>query len=140
METLYGISIRQPWLDMIVLGVKTMDIRTWQVKRRGIVALHAPRRIDFSAAYFYGYKSPWNLPRAKIVAIADIDDVLALESDSWQTFLHQHRQPLPMADGAYGVILTNVRALKVPVGCRGRQMLFPLPDNIAERVRKSADL
>jgi hypothetical protein len=125
---------------MIVRGVKTMDIRTWQVKRRGLVALHAPRRIDFSAAYFYGYKRPWELPRAKIVAVADINEVLTLESDSWETFLYQHRQPLPMADGAYGVVLTDVRVLKVPVACRGRQMLFPLADNVANRVRKFVGL
>jgi hypothetical protein len=140
METLYGLSIRQPWLDMFVRGVKTMDIRTWQVKRRGVVALHAPRRIDFSAAYFYGYERPWELPRAKIIAVADIEEVIALDSYSWDMFLQQHRQPLPMADGAYGVTLANVRVLKVPVACRGRQMLFPIAENIAHRVRNYVKL
>lgn len=140
METLYALSIRQPWLDMIIRRIKTLEIRSWEVRRRGIVALHAPRRIDFSAAYFYGYKSPWTLPRAKIVAVADIADVFPLESDSWESFLEQHRQPLPMADGAYGVRLANVRVLERPVACRGRQMLFPLAENVAERVRKFVSL
>jgi|ERR1043165_4315203 hypothetical protein len=137
MEILYGLSIRQPWLDMIVRGVKTMEIRSWKVQHRGVIALHAPRRIDFSPAYFYGYQSPWLLPRSKIVAVAEITDVSALDTNSWQMFLEQHRQPWPIATGTYGVLLTNVRALEHPIAYRGRRGLFPVAETIAERVRRA---
>lgn len=138
METLVALSIRQPWLDMIVQGAKTIEIRTWQVRRRGLIALHAPRRIDFSCAYLYGYRSPWTLPRGKILAVAEIADVVELNEDSWLTLVAQHRQPLPMAEGAYGVFLENVRLLSNPVACQGRQMLFPLPQDVSEQVRRLA--
>jgi len=140
MEKLYALSIRQPWLDMIVRGVKTMEIRTWQVRHRGVIALHAPLRIDFRPAHFYGYNNPLTLPRGKIIAIAEISDVVTLDGDSWQKFLEQHRDPLAMASGAYGVILTNVRELQPHVACKGRQLLFELDQDVAERVRRLAGL
>ncbi len=138
MEPLVALSIRQPWIDMIVRGVKTMEIRNWTVKRRGLIALHAPRRIDFSAAYFYGYKQPWTLPRGKLIALAEITDVVELDNESWVDLVQRHRQPLPMVDGAYGVLLENVRLLERPVDCRGKQMFFPLTGNILERVLRYA--
>jgi hypothetical protein len=138
MEPLVALSIRQPWIDMIVRGVKTMEIRNWTVKRRGLIALHAPRRIDFSAAYFYGYKQPWTLPRGKVIALAEITDVVELDNESWVDLVQRHRQPLPMVDGAYGVLLDNVKLLERPVDCRGKQMFFPITGNILERVLRYA--
>src|SRR5574341_1800306 len=138
MEPLVALSIRQPWMDMIVRGAKAIEIRTWKVQRRGLIALHAPRRIDFSAAYLYGYRSPWTLARSKIVAVAEIADVIELNDESWLTFVTQHRQPLPMVEGAYGVVLKNVRPLERPVACKGQQMLFPLAEDVSEQVRRFA--
>jgi hypothetical protein len=138
MEPLVALSIRQPWIDMIVRGVKTMEIRNWMVKRRGLIVLHAPRRIDFGAAYFYGYKQPWTLPRGKLIALAEITDVVELDNESWVGLVRRHRQPLPMVDGAYGVLLDNVKLLERPVDCRGKQMFFPITGNILERVLRYA--
>jgi len=123
---------------MILRGVKTLEIRTWKVQRRGLIALHAPRRIDFSAAYLYGYRSPWTLARSKIVAVAEIADVIELNDESWLTFVTRHRQPLPMVEGAYGVFLKNVCPLERPVACKGQQMLFPLSHDVSEQVRRFA--
>ena len=140
MEPLVALSIRQPWMDLIIRGVKTMEIRSWRVQRRGLIALHAPRRIDFSAAYFYGYKNPWTMLRGKIIAVAEIVEVINLDTQSWIEFVSMHRQPLPLLEGSYGVLLKNVRPLENPVVCRGRQMLFPLAEDVAARVRKQAGL
>jgi len=140
MEPLVALSIRQPWMELIIQKVKTMEIRSWKVQRRGLIALHAPRRIDFSAAYFYGYREPWTLPRGKVIAVAEIADVLDLDVDRWIDFVPKHRQPMPLVEGSYGVVLKNVRPLEHPVVCRGRQMLFPLAEDVAARVRRFAGL
>ena len=134
-DELFALSVRQPWLDMIIRGAKTMEIRSWEVRRRGIVALHGPMRIDFGAAHFFGYKSPWLLPRGGILAVAVIMEVRPMSVESWGETLSMHRQPVPMVGGAYGVILGDVRKLAKPVPCRGRQMLFPLDSQTVSRVR-----
>lgn len=140
MEPLVALSIRQPWIDMIVRGFKTIEIRNWKGERKGLIALHAPRRIDFNAAYFYGYKYPWILPRGKIIALAKIVETIDLDVKSWIELVDKHKQPLPAADGAYGVLLDNVRPLERPVIFRGRQKFFPLPDDIRDLVLQSARL
>jgi hypothetical protein len=140
MEPLVALSIRQPWMELIIQKVKTMEIRNWKVQRRGLIALHAPRRIDFSAAYFYGYREPWTLPRGKVIAVAEIADVINLDVDRWIEFVPKHRQPMPLVEGSYGLVLQNVRPLERHVVCRGRQMLFPLAEDVAARVRRFAGL
>jgi hypothetical protein len=131
---LFGLSIQQPWVDMITRGVKSVEIRSWEVRRRGLIALHAPWSIDFGAAYFYGYDSPWALARGKIVAVAEIAQVFPLNERTWRESLALHRQPLPLVEGSFGVVLEGVRPLGRPVACRGRQMFFPLPREVSERV------
>jgi hypothetical protein len=134
-DELFALSVRQPWLDMIVRGVKTMELRSWEVRRRGVVALHGPMRIDFGAAYFFGYQTPWHLPRGGIVALAEIAEVRSLAAETWEDTLSLHRQPVPMLGGAYGVLFTNVQALVKQVPCRGRQMLFPLDSQTISKIR-----
>lgn len=117
-----------------------MEVRGWTTRRRGIFALHASRTVDFAAASFYGYENPRMLPLGKIVAVGEITDVVSLESESWHLFLEQHRQPLPMADGSHGFLLKNVCPLEHHVACFGRPNFFPLPHDVAERVRRFAHL
>lgn len=136
METLYGLSIQQPWIDMIVRGIKTIEIRSWKVKRRGIIALHAPSKTDLSAAYFYGYQNPWKLPRGKILALAEITDVYQIDESNILDLLEKHRQPLPIDRSSFGILLENVQILRRPVFCRGRPGLFPLTEQIAGMIQK----
>jgi hypothetical protein len=137
MDSLDGLSVQQPWLDMILRGVKTMEIRNFAVRTRGMVALHAPWKIDFAAAYFYGYAEPWKLPRHKVMAVADVADVWELNEQSWMSTLEQHRQPLPFVGGVYGARLENVRILNRPISCGGQPGLFRLPAWVTSRVLAS---
>lgn len=136
METLYGLSIQQPWIDMIVRGIKTIEIRSWKVKRRGIIALHTPSKIDLNAAYFYGFHNPWELPRGKILALAEITDVIQMDESNILDLLEKHYQPLPIEPGSFGILLENIQILRRPVACKGRPMFFPLPEKIAGMVQK----
>lgn len=116
-----------------------MELRRWVPRHLGLIGLHAPWRIDFSAAYFFGYKKPGEMARGGIIAVAEIADVLALDELTYQTFLEQHRQPLPMIQGTYGIILKNIRPLSNLVPCRGHQGVFALPAGVEERIRNDSD-
>lgn len=135
MPILYAMSIRQPWLDMIVRGVKTLELRTWTNAMRGQIALHAAKKIDHATARFYGYKKPWLLPRGKVVALAEIVDIFELDEESWIKELGRHRQPLPYyGRGTYAVQLAQVQTLAHPITLRGRLKFFPLPPDVVSRV------
>jgi hypothetical protein len=132
MSDLKAISIRQPWLDLIMKGVKVMDIRSWEMKHRGLIALHAPRQIDMGAAYFFGYQAPWTLVRGKLVGVAEVEQVITLDKTNFMDYLDQHLQVLPIDGIAYGIVLRNIRLLDKPIAYSGRQMLFPLDSDTAE--------
>ncbi len=125
---------------MIIRGFKFVEIRGWDVRRRGLIALHSPWRIDWGACYFYGYKEPWALPRGAIIAVAEIAEVNKLTNELSMEILHQHRNPLPQTGGSFAIVLKDVRSLRKPVRCRGRQYFFPLGDKVAGHVREYAGL
>ena len=139
MNSLMGLSVQQPWLDMILRGIKTLEIRDRKtIRTRCQVALHSPLKIDFAASYFYGYREPWRLIQRKIVALVEIREICEFDEQLWISTLDQHRQPLPFAGGTYGARLENVQILQHPVPCSGKPGLFPVPPAIASRVLAEA--
>jgi hypothetical protein len=134
LNDLHAISIQQPWLDMILRGEKTWEIRGWELKRRGILALHAPWGIDYPAAHFYGYRTPWKLRRGFIVALATITTVHELDEASWRSNVLRHRQPLPFGGGHFAIELADIMVLRTPVECRGRPATFPVDQAVIQGV------
>lgn len=45
-EITKAISVKQPWAELICLGVKDIENRTWRTKFRGRVYIHAPAKPD----------------------------------------------------------------------------------------------
>ena len=41
-----ALSIRQPWADLILSGLKDVENRTWKTSYRGILAIHASKTFD----------------------------------------------------------------------------------------------
>ena len=41
-----AISIKQPWAALLVVGLKTVEVRTWPTRRRGPVFIHAGKLAD----------------------------------------------------------------------------------------------
>ncbi|VTS02336.1 ASCH domain-containing protein [Tuwongella immobilis] len=40
-ETLYTLSVRQPWAGLILAGVKSIEIRSWPTTKSGRIFIHA---------------------------------------------------------------------------------------------------
>lgn len=137
---LFALSIQQPWLDLIVRGEKTMEIRDWESKQRGPLVLQASRTIDFPAAYLFGYRQPWKLPLGCLVAVADLLDVITIEASAHADLLAQHRQAVPPRKGVYGFVLGNVRPLRRTIAVRGEPGFFMLRSEVAAQVREQVPL
>jgi hypothetical protein len=41
-----AISVKQPWAALLVTGVKSVEVRTWATRRRGLVYVHASKLPD----------------------------------------------------------------------------------------------
>jgi hypothetical protein len=44
--TPYALSLKQPWAALLVLGLKTIEVRNWPTARRGRLLIHAARVSD----------------------------------------------------------------------------------------------
>lgn len=126
------LSIRQPWVWLILAGVKPVENRVWATKFRGPILLHAAKgmtRAEYDEAQemAWGIQGdltfPWpdELPRGGIVGMATIVDCVP-----------EHRSP--WFGGPYGFVLEDVQALPF-VPTRGRLGLFRLNDAEMAAVR-----
>ncbi len=128
-----GISIQQPWIDLILKGSKKMELRYLQnensIQYRGKIALHASLKIDYNPAFFFGYSEAWNLNRGAILGIADLTDIIIIDDNNQCDYLNHHLQYLPINGFLYGLKLENVRKIKHPIRFRGHPGLFDINDD-----------
>lgn len=134
MPGLKALSIQQPWLDLIVRGHKTLEVRSWELWNVGTYALHASRSVDFPAAHLFGYQEPWLLPRGGIVALAELTKVVELDPERGLATVEQHLQALPIGVHMFGFQIRNVRPLQSTVRARGQPQPFLLPRAIEREV------
>lgn len=74
-----AISIRQPYVERILRGTKTMEFRSRPTNVRGTVLLYASKTLTHDSDEFdYDLDA---LPRGKIVGQVDIVDCLLLPND-----------------------------------------------------------
>jgi hypothetical protein len=134
MDTLVGLSIRQPWIDMILRAEKTIEVRRRPITRRGPIALHAAWAIDWIAAALFGYSQPAELPRGMIVGRAELLGAAAFDRESWYTSVPQPMVVFPLEAGFHGALLGKVERLPRPIRVRGKRGFFPLSLSIAEEI------
>jgi len=126
-----ALSIRQPWIDMILSGVKTIEIREWAYppRHRGRFVIHAAQALDWKTVALFGGRRRFDYPRGSYVAVADLYDVIEIDPlRNWAALAHQHRVIHPPNFGApvYGLRLRDVSPLECSIRGRGGPYFFPL--------------
>jgi hypothetical protein len=126
-----ALSIQQPWLDLILSGRKTIEIRRWRTDYRGLLLLHASRTVDTWACEDFGI-SRESLQTGKVLAVAYLATVMQLTKSNWAN-LHDQAVIGPEFEGGYyGWVLRDVRRLTIPIPRRGALGLFDVPDEMIE--------
>jgi hypothetical protein len=121
---LYALTIHQPYASMIVDRRKRIETRTWPTWYRGLLAIHAAKRPRVG-----------DLPRRAIVAVAELVDVVPVETltqlDPVERELGDYRP------GRFAWRLVDVRPVP-PIECRGHQGLWPVDPALVARVLRAA--
>jgi hypothetical protein len=91
--------------------------------------------MDWSAIELFGYSQPRELPRGKLVGYAEIEETFEFERARWLATADRHLVLRPLGPGNYGSSIENVRKFNKPVSCRGRLLLFPIPENVVAQTR-----
>ena len=129
-------SIRQPWIDLILRGIKTIEVRNWNVNLVGPVLLHSSLTLDWQAIELFGYEQPWSLTRGHLIGYAEIREVFQFTRESWLANAQQHLVIRPLGEGQYGAVLQNVRSFPAPIACSGKLYFFSIPSNIMKKARE----
>lgn len=125
---LVALSIRQPWLELVLQGRKTVEVRSWATKYRGPLVLHASRKIDLEACSAYGY-DPRELKTGGILGTADLTDCICFTPESWTSSASSHLNLGEFAPGLVGWTLQAPERLKF-VAFWGRLGLFHVPSTL----------
>lgn len=135
-----SITIIQPFATLIALGEKQLETRSWATKHRGLLAIHAGKKIDKqiclqepykSVLFEYGYTSD-NLPSGAVIAVCRMAECYQVEKD---IDTHAYFTDGSIVDGneyvfgdysegRYAWKLTDLVKLEEPISVKGMQGLW----------------
>jgi predicted transcriptional regulator len=108
---MFSLSLRQPWADLVVDGVKTIETRTWNTRFRGRFLVHASLRPDREACERFGVE-----PSALGAVIGEATLVSVKEyatEKEWRDDENKHKAWIPLGNKKrYGFELTQAKRTK----------------------------
>jgi len=105
-----ALSLKQPFAELVVSGIKTIELRRWNTHFRGDFLIHSSKIPDNLSMKKFGFEV---LPLGKIVGSAKLIDVKKYEDN----FEHEKDKSKHLADssfGKYGFILGDLKRIDGP--------------------------
>lgn len=149
-----ALTILQPWASAIALGHKRIETRGWQTSYRGPLLIHAglnqehlrrPSEINRDIAALCPPGLLFWL--GAIIAVCELVGCVKTDGLQLNGLFYvdsDPRFPCEMIDreralgdytpGRFGWVLDNVRALPVPIPCRGKQGLWTPPAEVLAQI------
>jgi hypothetical protein len=123
---LKALTIRQPWAELIIQGRKSIELREWRTKHRGILAIHAGKKVNTVECRKHDL-DPDKLTKGAIIGTVRIDDVIEFTQKSWEELRDQHLSDEPSPGEWKGWKLRNPCRLESPILYRGFPGVFTMP-------------
>ncbi|MCP4896785.1 MAG: ASCH domain-containing protein [bacterium] len=127
---LLALSIRQPWADLIVDGIKDIENRKWNTRHRGSILIHSPKTVDTAAVrrmiseLSLSAASDYKPITGAIIGAVRITD--CVQGHSSRFF-----------GGPWGFVLADAVRFPTPIKCSGKLGLFPIPLEVAEEISRA---
>ena len=123
-----ALSIRHPWIEAILSGHKTIEVRAWATRHRGPLLLHAPSAFGVADKQALarlraeGVLVPAPTPErlGAVLGEAQLVDCRRLRDSDWAGALME-----PVEGRLRAWELADVRSFE-PIAARGERMLFEL--------------
>ena len=110
-----ALSIKQPWLNWILQGRKTIETRTWKTSYRGDILLCASQRVDWDA--WPQAQAGDDAPLGHALAVVNLSDIRPMTKEDEAAAM------CPTAPDRYAWLFDNVRPI-LPVPVSGKLALF----------------
>ena len=124
-----AISLLQPWATLVVLGIKTIETRSWRTSYRGRILIHASQG---KAGNIFAAEPPFKkyipnfktLPFGAIIGEATITDVIPVEmmqmTDELINRLTMEEKAFgDYSEGRYAWIMEDPKPFATPIPARG---------------------
>lgn len=115
------ITLKQPWASLVANGYKEYEFRSWKIKYRGDILIHAGKGIDKDAMEKVKCLG-LEYPSSKIVAKVTIEDCIELNEDVNKNICQKN--PLVYGNknrSGYAWKLSNIQAIKCDDIVSGKQ-------------------
>jgi hypothetical protein len=136
-----AISLLQPWASLVVMGMKTIETRSWPTKHRGNILIHASKgkagSIFASHPAFKKYIADFNaLPFGAIIGSVNLTAVVAitqmgLPDDVMAKMTMEEKAFGDYTSGRFAWLLEEPVMFKEPIPARGMlhvwDYLNPIP-------------
>lgn len=151
MESMKVLSVRPPWSDLIAMGVKLVEFRSWKVNYRGPVAIQASKTVDVATrdTIMRWLMKPWEHtwlvklgeegrerlegylrhPRRGVVLC--VANLVAMDKSEY------HHEVLGFTEESWGWVFEDVRCLKREIPLKGQQGLFSVRGSDLTRIQQS---
>lgn len=139
-----GLTILQPWAQLIVIGAKRVETRSWSTSYRGPMLIHASKSREYLPmavfAHWAGplrgrFPQPEQLPLGAVVAVSELIDCVQMTEANIERVPMDERRFGDYQPGRYMWILANVRPLANPVPARGQRGLWVPDEQLLALVR-----
>ncbi|MGH9823010.1 MAG: ASCH domain-containing protein [Blastocatellia bacterium] len=113
-----GLSIRQPWTELILQGRKTIEVRTWPTKHRGRLLLHAAARPDSAALKAFGLNRG-EFVYGALVGECELYECSEFTESTWESLRQHHLNLGAFTRGQYAWLLRSSSRIG-PILFKGR--------------------
>lgn len=137
-----AISVLQPWAQLLVLGAKKYETRSWKTRHRGPLLIHAGRTFADAARALCGaepfrrvlaragIRGPGYLARGVLLGAVVLEDCVPTDQ---VVFDNADEQELAFGDfrpGRWAWRLAKPTLLAEPMPYQGMRGIFDVPDSV----------
>ena len=119
-----ALSIQQPWVELILLGRKTIEVRSWSTVHRGSLWLHAGKKVVPEVLNRFQMSSS-DLHFGALVGRCDLVDCVEFSSETWSSLRNQHLNEGPLSKPRYAWFLRDATRI-APIPFKGRLGLMKI--------------
>lgn len=126
-----ALSIKQPWAELILRGIKDVENRSWETAYRGQLLIHAGKNMDKKAyqRLSFPYELDVMMPmQAGILGVCELVTCTSEISSKW----HER--------GYTGLYLMNPQRFAQPIPFKGDLYIFDVPDELVHEAMEEIDV
>ena len=124
MDSMYGLTLHQPWATLISDGRKAYETRSWKTAYRGLLLIHAGKRKPLARdLQRFGYEKQ-DLVLGAVICIATLADCILMDDSFISSISSDEYQAGHWETGRYAWHLIDVRPLETPIEYAGNRRLW----------------